>query len=83
MQRIKHTFYISVIILGFMISPVNPLSPVINIGPAQIDAATNTIPTKHQTAITEIKNKQTETGSIISEHTNIKRMDTLSKTEHL
>ena len=77
MQRIKHTFYINVIVLGFMISPVNPLSPVINIGPAQIYAVTNTIPTKYQTSITKIKNKQTETGSIISEYANIKKTDIL------
>ena len=73
MQRIKHTFYISVIVLGFMISPVNLFPPVINIGPAQIYAATHTIPTKYQTAITEIKSRQTETDSVISEHTNIKK----------
>lgn len=73
MQRIKLTFSISVIVLSFMISPVNPLSPVINIGPAQIYAATPSIPTKYQTAITEIKNRQTETGSMVSEHTNIKK----------
>ena len=73
MQRIKLTFYISVVVLSFMISPVNPLSPVINIGPAQIYAATPSIPTKYQTAITEIKNRQTETGSMVSEHTNIKK----------
>ncbi len=73
MQRIKRTFYISVIVLSFMVSPVNPLSPIINIGPEQIYAATPTIPTKYQTAITEIKNRQTENGSMISEHTNIKK----------
>ena len=73
MQRTKRIFYISVIVLSFMISPVNPLSPVINIGPAQIYAATATIPTKYQTAITEIKYRQTEAGSMISEHTNIKK----------
>ncbi len=73
MQRIKHTLYISVIILGFTISPVNLLSPVINIGPEQTYAATPTIPAKYQTAIINIKNKHTETGSIISEHINIKK----------
>ena len=73
MQRIKRTLYVSFIILGFTISPVNPLSPIINIGPEQIYAATPTIPTKYQTAITEIKNRQTETGSIISEHVNVKK----------
>ena len=73
MQRIKRTFYISVIMLGFTISPVNPLSPMINIGPEQTYAATPTIPAKYQTAITEIKSRQTETGSIISEHVSIKK----------
>ena len=73
MQRIKRTFYISVIILGFTISPVNPLSPLVNIGPEQTYAATPAIPAKYQTAITEIKNRQTETGSIVSEHINIKK----------
>ncbi len=73
MQRIKPTLYISIIMLALTISPINPLSSVINIGPAQIYAATQTIPTKYQTAITEIKNRQTETDSMISEHTNIKK----------
>jgi hypothetical protein len=56
-----------------MTSPVNPLSRIINIGPGQTYAATPTIPAKYQTAITEIKNRQTETGSIISEHINVKK----------
>jgi hypothetical protein len=73
MQRIKRTFYIIVIIFGFTISPVNPLSSVINIGPEQTYAATPTIPTKYQTAITEIKYRQTEAGSIISAHVNVKK----------
>ncbi len=73
MQRIKPALYISIIMLALTISPINPLSSVINIGPAQIYAATQTIPTKYQTAITEIKNRQTETDSMISEHTNIKK----------
>ena len=77
MQRIKHTLYIRVIILDFTLSPVNPLSPVINIGPEQIYAATSIVPAKYQTAIINVKNKQTETGSIISEHVNIKKTDTL------
>ncbi len=70
MQRIKPTIYISIIILALTISPI---SSVINIGPAQIYAATNIIPTKYQTAIADIKNKQTETNSVVSEHTNIKK----------
>ena len=73
MQRIKRTLYISLIILGFTISPVNPLSPMINIGPEQTYAGTPTIPAKYQTAIIKIKNEQTETGSIVSEHINVKK----------
>ena len=69
----KRTLYISFIILGFMISPVNPLSPMINIGPEQTYAATPTIPAIYQTAIIKIKNKQIETGSIVSEHINVKK----------
>jgi hypothetical protein len=56
-----------------MISPVNPLSPMINIGPEQTYAATPKIPAIYQTAIIKIKNKQTETGSIVSEHINVKK----------
>ena len=73
MVRIKRTLYISVIMLGFTISQANPLSSIINIGPEQIYAATQTIPAKYQTAIINIKNRQTETGSIISEHVNVKK----------
>jgi len=73
MQRIKRTLYISFIILGFTISPVNPLYPMINIGPEQTYAATPTIPAIYQTAIIKIKNKQIETGSIVSEHVNVKK----------
>ena len=56
-----------------MMSLVNPLSPIINIGPEQIFAATPTIPVKYQTAITEIKSRQTGSDSIISEHVNVKK----------
>jgi hypothetical protein len=63
----------SFIILGFTISPVNPLSPLINIGPEQTYAATPAIPAIYQTAIIKIKNRQTETGSIVSEHINVKK----------
>ena len=73
MQRLKRTLYISFIILGFTISPVNPFSPMISIGPEQTYAATPTIPAIYQTAIINIKNKQTGTGSIISEHVNVKK----------
>lgn len=73
MKRIKPALYISIIILVLTISPINPFSSVINVGPAQIYAATQTIPTKYQTAITEIKNRQLATGSVISEHINIKK----------
>ena len=73
MQRIKRTLYISFIILGFTISPVNPLSSMINIGPEQTYAATPAIPAIYQTAIINIKSRQTETDSIISEHVNVKK----------
>ena len=73
MQRIKRTFYISFIILAFTISPVNPLSPVTYIGPGQVYAETPVIPAKYQKAIINIKSKQTETDSIISEHINVKK----------
>jgi len=73
MQRIKRTLYISFIVLGFTISPVNPLPHMINIGAEQTYAATPTIPAKYQIAIIKIKNKQTEAGSIVSEHINVKK----------
>jgi hypothetical protein len=46
---------------------------MINIGPEQTYAATPTIPAIYQTAIIKIKNKQIETGSIVSEHVNVKK----------
>ncbi len=73
MKRIKHTFYISLVILAFTISPINPFSPVAYIGSDHVYAATTTIPAKYQTAIIEIKSKQTDTDSIISEHINGKK----------
>ncbi len=73
MQKIRHTLYLSFIILGFTISPVNPICSIFNIDLQQIYAATPAVPAKYKTAITEIKNRQTETGSVISEHTNVKK----------
>ncbi len=73
MQRIKRILYIIAIVLVFKISPVGPLSPIINIGPEQIYADTPKVSASCQLAITEIKKRQAETGSIISEHTTIKR----------
>jgi hypothetical protein len=46
---------------------------MINIGPEQTYAATPAIPAIYQTAIVNIKSRQTETDSIISEHVNVKK----------
>jgi len=46
---------------------------MINIGPEQTYAATPAIPAIYQTAIINIKSRQTETDSIISEHVNVKK----------
>ncbi|GAX60467.1 superfamily II DNA helicase [Candidatus Scalindua japonica] len=73
MLRIKRTLYINFIVLAFTISPVNPLSPLTNIGHERVFAETPVIPAKYQTAIINIKSKQTETDSIISEHINVKK----------
>ncbi|WP_133111938.1 hypothetical protein [Candidatus Scalindua japonica] len=73
MQRIIRTIYISFIILAFTINPVNPLSPLAYIGHKEVYAATSAIPAKYQTAIINIRDRQADTGSIISEHVNIKK----------
>ncbi len=73
MKRIKRILYIILFSLALIINPVNPLSPMINIGPEQTYAATSTIPAKYQTEITKIKNGQTERGSIVSEHISAKK----------
>ncbi len=70
MKRIKKTLYISLIALSLVINPANPVLTMFNTGPKEAYAATITIPAKYQSAITKIKNEQTETGSIISEHVN-------------
>lgn len=72
MKRIKKTLYISLIALGLTITPANPASTILNIGPKKAYAA-NAIPAEDQSAITKIKNEQTETGSVVSEHVNEKR----------
>jgi hypothetical protein len=71
--QIKKSLFISLIVLVFTINSVDFVPTIFNIGPEQIYAATPTIPAKYQTAIINIKNKQTGTGSIISEHVNIKK----------
>ncbi|MHC4270439.1 MAG: hypothetical protein ACYSTS_18550 [Planctomycetota bacterium] len=72
MQRIKKTFYISLITLGFSINPAGSLLPELNICNKQAYAAVTKISTVDQPAITKIKNRQTATGSIVSEHVNKK-----------
>jgi hypothetical protein len=69
-QKIEKTLYISLIILSLTINPANPVLAVFNIGHKEAYAATTTIPAEDQSAIIKIKNEQTETGSIISEHVN-------------
>jgi hypothetical protein len=71
MQRIKKTFYISLIALGF-INPAGSLLPLFNTYTKQAYAAETQISAEDQSAITEIKNGQTATGSIVSEHVNKK-----------
>ena len=73
MQRIKKTFYIILIALGFAINPAESLLPVFNIYTKQAYAAATEISTEDQSAITKIKNEQTAIGSMISEHLNVKR----------
>ncbi|GJQ60595.1 MAG: hypothetical protein D8M57_13795 [Candidatus Scalindua sp. AMX11] len=71
MQRIKKTFYISLIALGF-INLVGSLLPLFNACTKQAYAGEIQISAEDQYAITEIKNRQTATGSIVSEHVNKK-----------
>ena len=73
MQRIKKTFYIILIALGFAINPAGSLLPVLNIYSKQAYAAATKISTEDQSAITKIRHEQTATGSIVSEHLNVKR----------
>ncbi len=72
MQRIKKTFYISLIALGFVINPAGSLLPVFNLYTKQAYAAATKISAEDQSVITKIKNEQTATGSIVSEHVNKK-----------
>lgn len=69
-QRTKKTLYISLTTFYLIISPVTTLSIMSNIDPQEAYAATITIPAKYQTAITQIRNEQTETGSMVSVHVN-------------
>jgi hypothetical protein len=73
MKRIKKTLYISLIALSLIINPANPVSIMFNTGSKEAYAATTAIPAEDQSAITKIKNEQTETGSMVSEHVNEKR----------
>ncbi|WP_133112098.1 hypothetical protein [Candidatus Scalindua japonica] len=72
MQRIKKTFYIILIALGLAIIPAGSLLPVFNIYTKQAYASAPKISTEVQSAITKIKNEQTSTGSMVSEHLNVK-----------
>ncbi len=69
-QRAKQTLYISLTTFYLIISPVTTVSIMSNIDPQEAYAATTTIPARYQTAITKIRNEQTETGSMVSEHVN-------------
>jgi hypothetical protein len=73
MQRIKKTFYIILIALGLEINPAGSLLPVFNIFTNQAYATATKISAETQSAITKIRNEQTATGSIVSEHLNVKR----------
>ena len=73
MQRIKKTFYIILIALGLEINPAGSLLPVFNIFTNQAYATATKISAETQLAITKIRNEQTATGSIVSEHLNVKR----------
>jgi hypothetical protein len=73
-QRTKKTLYISLVTFYLITSPVTPVSIMSaimsNIDPQEAYAVTTTIPAKYQPAITKIKDEQTETGSMVSEHVN-------------
>ncbi|MHC4270617.1 MAG: hypothetical protein ACYSTS_19475 [Planctomycetota bacterium] len=72
MKKITKTFYIVLIAVGFAVNPVGSLLPVFNVYTKQVYAAVTTISAEDQLAITKIKNEQTATGSIVSEHVNKK-----------
>jgi hypothetical protein len=73
MQRIKKTFYIILIALVLAVNPAGSLLPVFNIYTKHVYAAATEISTEDQSAITKIRNEQTATGSMVSEHLNVKR----------
>ncbi len=73
MQRIKKIFYIILIALGLVINPAGSFLPVFNIFTNQAYATATRISAETQSAITKIRNEQTATGSIVSEHLNVKR----------
>ncbi len=68
--QIKKSLFISLIVLGFMVSSADPLSTIFNIKTNQTYASTLAISTKDQTAIKKIKDEHIEAGSIVSEHVN-------------
>ncbi|MFQ5688596.1 MAG: hypothetical protein ACE5GV_18285, partial [Candidatus Scalindua sp.] len=70
MKRIKRIHYITLFALALIINPAGPVSTMLDIGIEQAYAETPTISAKNQTAIKKIKSKQTEAGSIVSEHIN-------------
>ena len=70
MQRLKKTFCISLIALGFLIYPASILLSVFTIYTKQAYATVPELSAHDQSAITKIINKQTATGSIVSEHLN-------------
>jgi hypothetical protein len=73
MKRIKKTLYISLIALSFIIIQQILYLLCLTPGSKEAYAATAAIPAEDQSAITKIKNEQTETGSMVSEHVNEKR----------
>ena len=70
MERLKKTIYISIIALGFVIYPTGSLMSVFKIYTKQAYAAVPEMSAEDRSAITKIKNEQTATGSIVSEHVN-------------
>ena len=70
MKKIKRILYIILFSLTLIINPAGPVSTIFNIAPKQAYAKTPVISAKNQASIKKIKSKQTEAGSIVSEHVN-------------
>ncbi len=64
--------FLSISIIVFIFCPVNPVSIVLSPGYGCANAETVDCLSKYHTAISCIKSKQREQGSIISEHLNEK-----------